>query len=260
MKNTKVALLDGGLMHAKEYQVYWNLPSEKLVSMPTFGVLIDHADGKFLFDTGFDLHHFETAISPHGAVQSIQQTIPAQLDLLGLRPRDINYVINSHYHFDHCGGNKHCHHATTLCHKCELEAAFQPEPFEQLSYSDRSFEGVEAAESEIEIYTPRFETLSGDQELAKGIHLFETPGHTLGHYSLMVELAGRRPMLFPADAVYAQKGLDAMLMPASHVDPVKGYKSMQRIKDIAEKYDAEILFAHDEDNYPNYLKAPNWYA
>jgi 4-pyridoxolactonase len=259
MKKTRVALLDGGEMSAKEYQVYWNLPSEAVVSMPTFGVLIDHADGLFIFDTGFDLHHAETIMGIPGVKQSPSQTIPGQLGMLGLRGSDINFVINSHYHFDHCAGNKHCPHATTICHRCELEAALQPEPFEAYTYTDRSFIGCPIDSGGLEIYTPHFETLSGDQEIAKGVHLFETPGHTLGHYSLLVTLPGRRAMLFSGDACYSRKGLDLMKMPASHVDPVKGYKSLQRLKDLSERCDAEIFFSHDGDLYPTYLKAPAWY-
>jgi glyoxylase-like metal-dependent hydrolase (beta-lactamase superfamily II) len=260
MKDTRVALLDGGETYAKEYQVYWNYPSETMISMPTYGVLIDHADGLFLFDTGFDLTFVQERLSAAGVAQTEQQTIPGQLDLLGLRAEDINFVVNSHYHFDHCGGNKFCRHATTICHTCELEAANAPEPFEALIYADRSFiEPQVSIGSEIDIYTPRFETLSGDQEIARGVHLLETPGHTLGHYSLMVELAGRRPMLFTGDACYSAKGLDNMLMPASHIDPVRGYRSMERIKALADQYDAEIFFSHDADGYGNYEKAPYWY-
>jgi 4-pyridoxolactonase len=259
MKRTRVALLDGGETSAKEYQVYWNYPSEAIISMPTYGVLIDHADGLFLFDTGFDLHHVETIMGISGAKQTERQTIPAQLELLGLRGSDISFVVNSHYHFDHSAGNKHCRNATTICHTCELEAAQRPEPFEERVYSDRTFMGSTGAAHGIDIYTPHFETLSGDQEIAKGLHLFETVGHTLGHYSLMVELSGRRPMLFSGDACYSRKGLDLMKMPASHVDPVKGYKSLQRLNDLSERHDAEIFFSHDCDLYPSYLKAPAWY-
>ena len=260
MKKTRVALLDGGEMFAKEYQIYWNYPSEAMASVPTFGVLIDHADGLYLFDTGFDLAFFQSNIGASGALQTKEQTIPGQLALLGLRPEQINYVVNSHYHFDHCGGNKHCTHATTICHACELEASKAPEPFEARNYSDCSFMGVQPTEEpELQIYTPRFETLTGDQEIARGLHLIETPGHTLGHYSLMVELSGRRPMLFSGDACYSAKGLEAMMLPASHVDPVRGYRSMERLKSLSERHDAEIFFAHDPDNYRKYKKAPYWY-
>jgi 4-pyridoxolactonase len=260
MKNTRIAILDGGEMFAKEYQIYWNYPSETVVSLPSYSVLIDHADGLFLFDTGFDLSFFQANIGASGAHQTPLQTIPAQLDLLGLTAGDINYVVNSHYHFDHCGGNKHCRHATTICHACELEAARAPEPFEARTYADRGFiDPQPPAAPELDIYTPRFETLSGDQEIARGVHLFETSGHTPGHYSLMVALAGRRPMLFTGDACYSAKGLDMMAMPASHVDPVKGYRSMERLKSLAEKYDAELFFSHDAASYTFYRKAPGWY-
>jgi 4-pyridoxolactonase len=255
-----VAILDGGQMTAKEYLVYWNCPSEQQIALPTYGVLIDHADGRFIFDTGFDLAHVDQSIGPASAMQSARQTVPGQLDLLGLRPDDIHVLINSHYHFDHCGGNRHCPQARTICHTYELEAARHPHPFEELSYSDRSFEAARDTCTAGEMYTRDFETLTGDQEIAKGVHLYETPGHTLGHYSLLVELAHRRPMLFTADACYTRRSLDEMWVPSSHVDPVRAYRSLQRIKDIAQKYDAEIFYSHDAQNYPSYRKAPYWYS
>jgi 4-pyridoxolactonase len=110
------------------------------------------------------------------------------------------------------------------------------------------------------MYTPYFETLRGDQEIAAGLHLFETPGHTAGHYSLMVRLPKRRPMLFTADACYTKKGLDLMAMPSIHVDPIKGYRSLQRLEALAEQHDAELFFSHDSENYKHYLKAPAWYV
>ena len=261
-KPTRVAILDGGAMFAKEYQMFWNVPSEVAIAIPSYSVLIDHQDGLILFDTGFDLHHFNDVIAPGtaAATQTLEQTLPAQLKLLGLTPDDITHVINSHYHFDHCGGNKHCRHAKTICHACELEASLSPQPFEAMPYSDYSFLPEIEGPRTLDIYTPYFETLTGDQEIAAGLHLFETPGHTAGHYSLMVKLAGRRPMLFTGDACYAKKGLDLMAIPSTHIDPVKGYQSLEKIKSLSEKHDAEIFFSHDASSYENYLKAPAWYS
>ena len=261
-KKTRVALLDGGEMYAKEYLMYWNVPSDATATLPAYGVLIDHQDGLFLFDTGFDIQHFKDHFGADMAIakQSPEQTIPAQLGLLGLKPDDITHVINSHYHLDHCGGNKHCRNAKTICHACELEAGVTPQPFETLAYSDRSFLPPVKGTPSLDIYTPYFETLRGDQEIAAGLHLFETPGHTAGHYSLMVQLPGRRPMLFTGDSCYTAKGLELMAMPSAHVDPVKGYQSLKRLKALAEKYDAELFFSHDSDAYKNYLRAPAWYG
>ena len=261
-KPTRVALLDGGAMFLKEYQMFWNVPSEVLISIPCYSVVIDHQDGLFMFDTGFDLHHFNEFIAPGTAAgtQTPGQTIPAQLKLLGYDPKDITHVINSHYHFDHCGGNKHCSCAKTICHAAELEASLNPYPFEKRAYSDLSYLPQVEGPRELDIYTPYFETLTGDQEIAAGLHLFETPGHTAGHYSLMIELPGRRPMLFTGDACYARKGLDLMAIPATHVDPVKGYHSLEKLKTLAEKYDAEIFFSHDAESFAGYTLAPAWYG
>jgi 4-pyridoxolactonase len=114
--------------------------------------------------------------------------------------------------------------------------------------------------SEAETYTPKFQTIAGDQEIASGIRLFETPGHAAGHYSLLVELAHRRPMLFTGDAAYSQQNLDRMIISSFHLDPVESYKSMQRLKDLAAQHDAEIFCSHDPQAFSTYLKAPRFYS
>lgn len=163
--------------------------------------------------------------------------------------------MNSHYHFDHVGGNKLCTCAKTICHKCELDAFMNPHPtMEAPGYLDRSF--LEAQGN----YTPKLEIVTGDQEIASGVTLFETPGHTAGHYSLMVRLADRRPMIFTGDACYARRSLDLMAIPGLHVDPRKAYATLERLRDLAREHDAELFFSHDKDSYPAYLKAPFFYS
>ena len=102
--------------------------------------------------------------------------------------------------------------------------------------------------------------MSGDQEIAKGLHLIETPGHTAGHYSLLVELAGRRPMLFTADAAYTRKGLEQEIIPSFHLDPAKAVASMKRLKDVAVERDAEIFVGHDGEAFAGYDTAPAFYC
>ena len=46
----------------------------------------------------------------------------------------------------------------------------------------------------------------------------------------------------------------------THIDPVKAYRSLDKIKSLAEKHDAEIFFSHDAGAYAHYLKAPAWYV
>jgi len=268
MSANKVYLLDGGTLVIDGYHAFWNRGPGGELRFPCYAVLIDHPDGLYIFDTGYDHAHVERVLPFEKPMQTEAQTIPGQLAAVGLKPADINYVINSHYHFDHCGGNIHLTEACTLCHAKEFEACGCPQPFEILGYSDLSFSpemqekrGTAAPNAPpLDIYTPKFETLGGDQEIAKGFWLFETPGHTAGHYSLMVELKGRRPMLFTADACYSKKNMDLMCISSFHLDPVASLNSMQRLKDLAEKYDAELFYSHDPDSYTNYQLAPNFYS
>ena len=263
MSDTRVYLLDCGTMALDQSYMFLDAGLTGQRRFPVYGVLVEHAEGKFIFDTGFDAAHIRSVAAFTEPQQSAEQTIPGQLHLLGIRPREITHVINSHYHVDHCGGNKYCTHATTVCHRCEFDVLKAPAPKEEMAYSDISFAPqIRQAAPDVagDIYTPRFETLSGDQEIAKGVFLFETAGHTAGHYSLMVRLAHRRPMLFTADACYAQKNLDMMCIQAGNHDPAQALKSLQRLKDLARQYDAELFFSHDPENWPGYQRGPAFYS
>ena len=267
MTDTKVYILDGGTLVIDGYHAFWNRGPGGELRFPCFSVLIEHQDGRYIFDTGYDYDHVQRVLPFEKPLQTSEQTVPGQLAQLDLKPQDIDYVINSHYHFDHCGGNKFLTEACTICHAKELEACGCYQPFEHLGYSDLSFSPELKArrdgppdEPALDIYTPKFETVTGDQELAKGLWLFETPGHTAGHYSLMVVLANRRPMLFTADACYSQKNMDLMCISSFHLDPVASLKSMVRLKELATRYDAELFYSHDPDSFPNYQKGLAFYS
>ena len=268
MAKTKVHLLDGGTLVIDGFHVFWNRGPGGEVRFPCYSVLIDHAEGKFLFDTGYDFAHVMKVLPFEKPIQTPEQTLPGGLALVGLKPEDINFVINSHYHFDHCGGNKHLKNACTICHALEFEACKHPQPFEHLGYSDLTFApevarakaGAAAADPAPDMYTPKFDLVQGDRELAKGVWLFETPGHTAGHYSLMVKLADRRPMLFTADACYSQKNLDMMCISSFHLDPVASVQSLHRLKALAAEHDAELFFSHDAESWKTYKTGAAYYS
>lgn len=270
MSDTKVYILDGGSLVIDGFHLFWNKGPAGEVRFPVYSILIDHADGLFLMDTGFDHDHVMRVLPFEKPQQTPEQTIPGALARIGRRPEDVDVVINSHYHFDHCGGNRHCVNAETVCHAREFEAAKAPQPFEHLGYSDLSFapelafkaagDGPKDHLKGLESYHPRFRLIEGDQEIAKGVHLFETPGHTAGHYSLMVELASRRPLLFAIDVAYTVKSLETLTIASFHLDPVANIESMRRIRALAGQFDAELFFPHDAQHFQTYRKAPDFYA
>jgi 4-pyridoxolactonase len=246
----KIWLLDNGSIVIDHSQLMWNIGCGTPVRIPSYGVLIEHDEGLFLFDTGFDLDHTNAVLPFELPEQTAEQTIPAQLERCGFAPDDVTVLVNSHLHFDHCGGNKHVLNAKAVLHERELAEARNCEPFERLGYSDKTWdrEGLQ------------FETISGDVELAKGLWLYETPGHTIGHYSLLAQPTGEgRPLLFAFDVVYTAEAFEKGVQPGFHYDPVAGVRSIRRLQDLAAEHGAEIFFSHDMDAWHGYKHAPDFY-
>jgi 4-pyridoxolactonase len=245
-KATRVRLLDSGTLVIDQSHITWNIGCGTPVRFPVYSVLIEHPDGLFLFDSGYDLELVNKMLPFELPEQTAEQTVPAQLARCGFKPSDVDAIINSHLHFDHCGGNKHLTAATTYLHVDELREARTPEPFERLGYADKGYDHPDV----------KFSLLSGDLELADGLHLFHTPGHTVGHYSLLLELEGSRPLLFMADVSYTPAAFANEQQAGFHNNPVDGVRSIRRVKQIAKEWDAEILFTHDMEVFKTYALAP----
>jgi 4-pyridoxolactonase len=247
----KVWFLDNGSIVIDHAQLMWNIGGGTPVRIPAYSVLVEHDDGLFLFDTGFDLAHTERVLPFELPEQTPEQTIPAQLALCGFEPSDVTTLINSHLHFDHVGGNKHLPETKVVVHARELAQARNHEPFEFFGYSDKTWDGPDR----------RFVPVTGDLEFAKGLFLYETPGHTVGHYSLLVKAGSdTKPMLFAFDVVYTGTALERGVQPGFHHDPVAGVRSIRRIKALAEEHGADVYFSHDMDAWQTYRHAPDHYT
>jgi 4-pyridoxolactonase len=245
----RVWLLDNGSIVIEHTQLMWNVPGPQ-VRIPVYSVLVEHDDGLFLFDTGIDLDHMNRVLPFELPEQTEEQTIPAQLERCGFGLGDVTAVVNSHLHIDHVGGNRLFAGtgARHLIHERELAQARNHEPFEFFGYSDKSWD-YEGA---------NIETFSGDTELAKGLRVVETPGHTVGHCSVLVE--GDEPLLFAMDVAYTAAALERGIQPGFHHSPVDGVRSIAKVKRLAEETGAEVFYSHDMDAWGGYRRAPEHYT
>ncbi len=250
MADKKVYILDSGTLVIDRSQVLWHIDVGTPVRFPVYSVLVEHPDGLFLFDTGYDLEHVEKVLPFELPEQTADQTIPSQLEKCGFNSEQVDYVVNSHFHFDHVGGNKYLTNATTLVNKAELRHAKVPEPFEHLGYSDLSFD----------FPGTKYEQITGDIEIAEDLWLFETPGHTAGHYSLMVEMDGGPSMIFAGDAAYTFENLEQEIISGFHLDPTASIESIRRLKRLAKAHEAEIYPSHEMEPFVKWKKAPEHYA
>jgi 4-pyridoxolactonase len=244
----KAYILDGGSLVLDKSFMLWNHGQGVIVRFPVFSLLIEHKEGNILFDTGFDKNLVEKYLPFEEPLQDKEQTLPAQLKKAGFELKDIHYVINSHLHFDHCGGNKLIPDATFIVHKEELRHAYVPEPFGKLGYfrEDFDFDGV------------KYDLIEGDLEIFKGVHLVYTPGHTVGHYSIYLELQ-EDPFIYTADASFGPENIEKKHPMGLHLDPIAMLASMHKIKYLSKNKGAQILFSHDPSLYSSYKKVPEFY-
>jgi len=224
--------------------------------VPTHAVLIEHPEaGRILWDTGVP-RDWEERWAPSG----VQEFFPVKDDpdgdafldsalaRLELVPDDIDILVLSHLHIDHSGNIPLFNNGKTrvIVSADELEGATSfPGPL-QGSHIKSDYVGLP------------WETVSGDTEIAPGITLLSTPGHTWGTMSLQVDLPKEGTMLFTSDAVYMRDSWGPPAVGAAVVwDNVKWLESVEKLRSIADKTGAHIVFGHDAEQRSNLRFSPS---
>lgn len=220
-------------------------PPARWIKIPVYAVLIDHPEGKFLLDTGCapNLPNDPQAMFPyyHGE----NQTLVKQLSLAHTRPEEIKAVILSHTHFDHAGNIDLFKRADVYVHKCESEHA--------------PTAGV-ASPLNRESLGERCHLVENDREFAKGLRLISLPGHSYGVLGLLVETKKDGVLIFPSDAIYtrANYGPPAKLSGIVY-DSLSFFESIEKVRRLAEKHNAKVMFPHDMEFFKTLKLAPQCY-
>lgn len=250
----KVYLLDSGTLMLDKSFATWNHNQGVEFRFPVYSLYIDHPEGKVLIDTGFEKEWVERKLPFEKPHQSDEQRIESQLARIGVAPADIDIVVNSHLHFDHCSNNKLFPQATFYFSKSELRHSYVPDPWEKLGY-DPDLVAIQGMK------TVLLELGAFEYEVLPGITLIETPGHSVGHLSAIVRPGGAaRPMVFPFDVAYTEHNLKDRVLMGLHSDPRELLDSMNRIENIAQKVGGDIFYSHDPESFKNYRLAPEYYG
>jgi N-acyl homoserine lactone hydrolase len=155
------------------------------IDVPLIVWYIEGAGKKILLDTGGcdpENPDLKPWVSPYARSQ--EQELPKMLkSKFGLEPDDIDIVIISHLHWDHCSGNDLFPKAEFIVQKKELESAKNPIPLFAPIYVKKFIEGFP--------YT----IVDGDKEIVKGVSVILTPGHSEGLQGVLVEAQSNRYFL-----------------------------------------------------------------
>ena len=144
--------------------------------------VIEHPDGRILVDTGMIGSTPELDEEWHPTIYP--ERIPRE---------GIVAVVNTHLHFDHCGGNRLVPGVPIYVQRGELEAAREPD------YTVPEWVEFEGAD---------YRELDGEAEILPGVRVLPTPGHTPCHQSVLVD-TDEGLVVVAGDVAYRWEDFDA---------------------------------------------------
>ena len=192
----------------------------KRIWIPIYVFLIKGAEQVILVDSGLEQFVVPDHVGPEYGLK-IQEFEEALGDH-GLRPEDIDIIIHTHLHNDHCENDPKCANAKIIVQKAEYDFFLNPHPLDHRYYSD-ILDGLNV------------ELVNGDTNLMDGIDLIFSPGHTPGGQSVAVQTAGGKAIItgfccngmnFPANAPSVPSGV--------HIDVIAAYESARKIREMAD--------------------------
>jgi N-acyl homoserine lactone hydrolase len=181
-------------------------------------------------------------------VMGAQDTLLPNLACVGINPDDIDVVVNSHFHPDHCGCNEFFRKATIMAHTKELEAA-KAQGAETAGYLRADWDHgqkTDAVDGERDVF--------GDGKLV----LIPLPGHTPGTMGASVNLDQDGSFLLVSDAVSLRANLDADTVPRNTWNAQALLKSFAEIRRV-EKSGATIICGHDDAQWQSLRKGVEAY-
>ncbi len=218
------------------YQEYWGV---EMVA-PVIMYLIKGNDKLILVDTGGGDEEWSQKY--HRPFRRPADEAPAAaLKKLGINVMDIDIVVNTHLHWDHCFNNELFTKAKIYVQKKELEGAISPLPTQQAFYETHQigmtpqwFKGYD-----------RMIAIDGDKNLLPGIDLVTLPGHTPGFQGVLVNTTGGR-YLIASDTLglfenWEGKGPHKHIPSAIHYNLVDYYQTFEKMEKICD----HILPGHD---------------
>lgn len=213
--------------------------------------LVRHNHDYMLWDAGFGTEMLGRP-QEHGKGSWIElkQTLGAQLALLGLRTGQVSILGISHTHFDHIGQAADFPAARLVVGK-EDWAAIRAQSPDAMSESQRLKPWLDEG-------APK-ELITGDKDVFGdgSVVMIATPGHTPGHYSLLVRLKRSGAILLTGDLYYSAQQYAQDEVPKHNSSVAATLASFARFRALAKSVQATVIIQHEPTDVSKLPPFPN---
>jgi glyoxylase-like metal-dependent hydrolase (beta-lactamase superfamily II) len=241
--------LDGGAMFGVVPKVLWEKkspPDEKnRIRLRANSLLVRAHNKTILVETGNG-----TKWDPkQRAIYNVQEGDPL-IDSLarnGVQPDQIDLVINTHLHFDHCGGNTRFvndrtvptfHRARYVVQRGELEHALNPADRDRASYFAENFAPISKE--------GRWDLVDGDREILPGISVARIRGHNADIQAVLLT-GGEKTLAFVADLFPTRHHIPLPWIMAYDLYPLQTLETKRQWISRIVAGQWIVVFGHDPD-------------
>lgn len=236
---------DGGALFGMVPKVLWSklmTPDRKnrvLLNLNCF--LIEPGGKRVLVDTGVGTKHTrrrQQLFAMRGG------RLVSELRAIGLTPEDIDLVVLTHLHFDHSGGATRFEDGQIVPAFPKARYLVQRADWEEVTHLNSFTRGNYLAEDYLALPEHGvLDLLDGDTEIAPGLHLIRTGGHTAGHQAVYIESQGQKAICL-ADVLPTQHHLRHVYITSWDVEPMVTVETKVRYVQQAAKEGWLLLFNH----------------